>query len=67
LDPVRWAVVMRPELWQVYSSLLPYQSILATMMNATIPASYSVDIDGGSLVRERDAIRQGMTVNLNGE
>jgi hypothetical protein len=67
LDPVQWAVVMRPELWQMYSSLLPYQSILATMMNATIPNSYEVKIDGGSLVSERDSIRQGMTVNLNGE
>jgi hypothetical protein len=67
LDPVTWAVVMRPELWQVYSSLLPYQSILATMMSATIPASYQVNIDGGSLVRERDSIRQGMVVNLNGQ
>jgi hypothetical protein len=67
LDPVTWVVVMRPELWQIVSSLMPFQSILATMMSATIPASYSVDIDGGSLVRERDAIRQGMTLNLNGE
>lgn len=67
LDPVRWAVVMRPQLWQVYSSLLPYQSILATMMSATVPTEYEIVIDGKSLVQERDAIRQGLMVNLNGE
>jgi len=58
---------MRPELWQIVSSLLPYQSILATMMNATVPTEYEVVIDGKSLVDERNAIRQGMVINLNGE
>jgi len=67
LDPVTWVCVMRPELWQIVSSLLPYQSILATLMNATVPASYSVNIDGASLVSERDSIRQGMHISLNGE
>jgi hypothetical protein len=67
LDPVRWVCVMRPELWQLVSSLMPYQSILATLMNSTIPNNYSVDIDGASLVQERNAIRQGMMINLNGE
>jgi len=67
LDPVRWVVVMRPELWQIASSLMPYQSILATMMNATVPTEYEVIINGQSLVDERNAIRQGMTINLNGE
>jgi len=67
LDPVRWVCVMRPELWQIVSSLLPYQSILATMMNATVPTEYEVVINGQSLVDERNAIRQGMTINLNGE
>jgi len=67
LDPVQWAVVMRPELWQLVSSLMPYQAILATLMNSTIPNNYSVDISGADLVRERNAIRQGMMINLNGE
>lgn len=67
LDPVTWVAVMRGDLWKVASSLLPYQSILATLMNSTIPANYSVNIDGASLVEERNAIRQGMVINLNGE
>ena len=67
LDPVTWVVAMRPELWQIASSLMPYQSILATMMNATVPTEYEVVINGQSLVDERNAIRQGMTINLNGE
>jgi len=67
LDPVTWVVVMRPELWQIVSSLLPYQSILATMMNATVPTEYEIVVDGQALVNERNAIRQGMSINLNGE
>ena len=67
LDPVTWVCVMRPELWQMASSLLPYQSILATMMSATVPTEYEVVINGQSLVDERNAIRQGLTINLNGE
>jgi hypothetical protein len=67
LDPVEWAVVMRPDLWKVYSSLQPYQSILATMMNANVPNNYEVHIDGASLVRERNDIRAGMFTMLNGE
>jgi hypothetical protein len=67
LDPVRYAVVMRPDLWHVYSSLQAYQSILATLMNSTIPNNYTVNIDGAELVRERNAVRQGMFTFLNGE
>ena len=67
LDPVQWVCVMRPELWQIVSSLLPYQSILSTLMNSTIPNNYTVNIDGASVVQERNAIRQGMTISLNGE
>jgi len=69
LDPVTWVCVMRPELWQIVSSLLPYQAIVATLMNAGFPNAnnYNVNIDGKSLVDERNAIRQGMAINLNGE
>jgi len=39
------------------------------MMNASFPnaTNYQVNIDGASLVEERNSIRQGMTINLNGE
>jgi len=67
LDPCEWAVVMRGPLWQIVSSLMPYQSILATMMNASVPNNYSVNIDGASLVQERNAIRDGMFLMLNGQ
>ena len=67
LTPVEWVVVMRPELWQSVSSLVPYQSILSTMMSATVPAEYEVIVDGGSLSKERDSIRQGMRLPINGQ
>lgn len=67
LDPVEWVVVMRPELWQILSSLLPFQNILATMMNQTVPNNYSVQIDGASLVQERNSLREGLRIPLNGQ
>jgi len=67
LDPVEWVVSMRPELWQIFSSLIPYQSILATMMTNIPPNRYSVDIDGMALTQERDRIRAGHRISLNGQ
>ena len=68
LTPVQHVVVMRPELWQVASSLMPMQSILATIMNATLPSTeYEITLDGASLVQERNSLREGLRVPLNGQ
>jgi hypothetical protein len=66
LDPVTLAIVMRPPLWQILSSIVPVQSILAALMNMTLPASYNIDVDGMAVVGERERIRQGMYLPLNG-
>jgi len=68
LTPVQHVVAMRPELWQILSSLMPMQSILATIMNASLPSTdYEITLDGASLVQERNALRQGLRVPLNGQ
>ena len=67
LTPVTWAVTMRPELWQVVSSLIPVQSILAAIMNMSIPTSYRINIDGQTLADERNRLRESKLIPLNGE
>jgi len=66
LDPCEHVIVLRPPLWQILSSIVPVQSILATLMNMTIPARYSIDVDGMAVTQERERIRQGMYLPLNG-
>ena len=66
LAPADWAVVLRPELWQVLSGLIPLQAIQSTLLGSTIPANYRVNIDGATVVAQRDAFREGMILPLNG-
>jgi hypothetical protein len=66
LDPVGWAVVMRPPLWQLVSSIVPAQSILAALLNTTIPARYQVNINGSEVIQERAQLRERMYLPLNG-
>jgi len=68
LDPVDFAVVMRPPLWQVFSSVMPVQSIMATLMNMAVPANMSAPVIlGNDIQRERDAFRTSMRIPLNGQ
>lgn len=68
LTPVTWAVVMRPELWQIYSGLIPTQAVMSALMRqmAQLPARMTINMDGASIVQERDRLREAMTVPLNG-
>lgn len=66
LAPANWAVVMRPELWQVLSGLVPLQAIESALLNSTILAGYRINVDGSTVVSERDRFRAGMIIPLNG-
>jgi hypothetical protein len=66
LTPANWAVVMRPELWQVFSGLVPLQAIEAALLTSTIPVRYAINVDGATVVSERDRFRSGMIIPLNG-
>jgi hypothetical protein len=68
LDPCEWVVVMRPPLWQILSSVIPAQSIMAVLMNMAVPANQTAPIAVANEMRkERDQIRTAMTIPLNGQ
>lgn len=66
LWPVEWVVVMRPPLWHILSSIVPIQSVMATLLNTTVPNNYSVNLDGSAMVSARDTFRTQMSLPLNG-
>lgn len=66
LDPVEWVVVMRPELWQELTAIWPiaYNTNRgAVLLNS---ASTVVQVDGGDMIAERDRMRNGMYIDING-
>lgn len=65
LDPVQFAIVMRPELWYELSAVWPikYNSIKA----AAVPTNATIQLTGRENVQERDAMRQGMFLDVNGK
>ena len=66
LWPANWAIVMRPELWQILSGLVPLQAVESALLNTTIQQRYAINLDGSTIVAERDRLRAGMVLPLNG-
>lgn len=65
LDPVEWVVVMRPELWQELTAVWPIA--YNTNRGATVLAGNTrLVVDGGDMIAERDRMRRGMTIDING-
>ncbi len=62
--PVTWAIVMRPELWQYLSTVWPcrYNTNRCSNMDGNNP----VVINDDANIRMRDAMRQGMYIDING-
>jgi hypothetical protein len=67
LDPVEHVVVMRPELWFELSSVWPCQYNTNRCATAVVGDQSRVVIDGRENVSERDAMRQGMYLDINGK
>ena len=69
LDPVEHVVVMRPELWQVFSQLIPVQRVQSALMTwlAASPAQMEVTFNGTEITNERDRFRELGVVPLNGK
>lgn len=63
LDPVNWAVVMRPEMWQELTAVWSCKYNTSRCLPAT---STGVMIDGRENVRERDNMRTGKYIDING-
>jgi hypothetical protein len=66
LDPVEWAVVMRPELWNELSAVWPCAYNTTRCAGAVHDGSMVV-IDGRENIAERDAMRSGMYIDINGK
>jgi hypothetical protein len=69
LAPVRYAVVMRPELWQYISGIIPVQRTNAALLAAVnnLPNQFEVMFSGSEINAERDDYRNRMIMPLNGE
>jgi len=64
--PVDWVWVMRPELWQVLTEIWPCQYNTNRCANSVVGAGSRTVIDGRENMRDRDAMRSGMTIDING-
>jgi hypothetical protein len=62
--PVEWVIVMRPELWQYLTMVWPcrYNTNRCSNMDGNNP----VVINDDANIRFRDAMRQGMYIDING-
>ena len=65
LAPVKWVVAMRPQLWQELSACWPCKYNTNRCLAANIGESV-VSIDGRENIVERDAMRAGMYIDING-
>lgn len=65
LDPVDWVLVMRPELWFELSAVWPCAYNTNRCANS-LGTSARVVIDGRENIADRDRMRQGMTIDING-
>jgi len=64
LDPVSFVIVMRPNLWQELSAVWPI--VYNTNKASAVPTNATLFVDGRENISERDAMRQGMYLDVNG-
>jgi len=59
-------VVMRPPLWQILSSVIPAQSVVATMMNMAYPANMSAQtvVMGNDIVPVPEEFREQTQIEM---
>jgi len=65
MEPGSWVWVMTPGLWFELSACWPCQYNTNRCASAVIPTS-TVYIEGTEMVAERDRMRQGKTIDVNG-
>lgn len=66
LDPVQWVIVLRPELWQVLTEVWPCQYNTNRCSSAMLGTDSRTVIDGRENIADRDSMRRGMTIEING-
>lgn len=65
LMPVTWVIAMRPELWEELTACWPCQYNTNRCASSVVGTS-AVSIDGREMVSERDAMRNGLYIDING-
>lgn len=65
LMPVNWIIAMREQLWQELTACWPCQ-YNTNKCSPAVAANGSVVLDGRDNTRERDAMRNGMYIDING-
>lgn len=66
LDPATWVFVMRPELWFELTAIWPCAYNTNKCSNAIVPTNSQVFIDGRENTSDRDRMREGMYIDING-
>lgn len=66
LDPVDWVICMRPGLWEELTEIWPC-SYHTNRCAVQVETNASVTLDGRDNTRERDAMRQSMTLRIRGK
>ncbi len=66
LDPVKWVIAMRPELWFELTAIWPCAYNTNRCAGSVEGDASRVFVDGRENVAERDRMRQSMTIDING-
>jgi len=65
LEPVQWVIVMRPELWFELTAVWPCR-YNTHRCNTGLGSNVQTMVDGRENVAERDSMRNGMYLDVNG-
>jgi hypothetical protein len=66
LEPVEWVVVMRPDLWQELTAVWPCAYNTTKCASFMTDVNATVNVDGTDMVAQRDAMRQGLYIDIEG-
>jgi len=66
LDPVTWVVCMTAGMWEVLSEVWPCQYNTNRCASSMLGSSSQLIVDGRQNVADRDAMRAGMYIDING-
>lgn len=65
LEPVQWVIAMRPDLWFELTACWPC-AYNTSKCSPSVATNSTVFLDGRDNTRERDAMRNGMYIDING-
>lgn len=66
LEPVTYVIAMRPELWFILTDIWPCQYNTNKCGQTIVDANVTVNVQGTEMIQTRDAMRNGMYIDING-